>query len=273
MKYTAKMKHMAPATALAMMTPLCLSAGEMPVGKPQRSVIRDLEADRPDATESPRTVDAGYFQVESSLLGYARDHSGGEKFDAWSWGETNIKYGLNDTMDLQLLLAPYVREVTRTGGLRQQSEGFGDLTLRLKWNLWGNDEGRTAFAIFPYVKIPSGTAVSNDRWEGGVIFPWAMELCDGVGLGLQAEFGYLWDAGGYELDFSHTAVLGFDVTDQLGLYIEYLGVAGGHPYEAYASGGVTWAFTKTFQWDAGVVIGLNNAAEDLNTFTGFTVKF
>ena len=26
--------------------------------------LRDLEADRPDATESPRTVDAGYFQID-----------------------------------------------------------------------------------------------------------------------------------------------------------------------------------------------------------------
>jgi hypothetical protein len=268
-----KMKYSVLSVAVGMMTTPGVFAGETVVGKSQGDVLRDLEADRPDATESPRTVDAGYFQVESSLLGYARDRSGGEKFDAWTWGETNIKYGINDSMDLQLVLAPYVREVTRTDGLRQQSEGFGDVTLRLKWNLWGNDEGKTAFAIFPYVKIPSGTAVSNDNWEGGVILPWAMELCDGVGLGLQAEFGYVWDEGDYEVDFSHTAVLGFDVTDQLGLYIEYLGVAGGHPYEAYASGGVTWAFTKTFQWDAGVVIALNNAAEDLNTFTGFTVKF
>ncbi len=63
------------------------------------------------------------------------------------------------------------------------------------------------------------------------------------------------------------------MTDKLGLYIEYLGIAGDHPYEAYASGGVTWAFTDQFQWDAGIVIGLNDAAEDLNTFTGFTVKF
>ena len=38
-------------------------------------------------------------------------------------------------------------------------------------------------------------------------------------------------------------------------------------------GGVTWAFTDHFQWDAGIVVGLNDDAEDLNTFTGFTVKF
>lgn len=261
------------AAVVILMSPFCLSAGEMTVMESQGAIMRDLEADRPDATESPRTVDAGYFQIESSIIGYTRDSNRGEKFDSTTWGETNIKYGLNDFMDIQLVLAPYVKEVTRTGDSRNQAEGFGDVTLRLKCNLWGNDEGKTAFAIFPYVKAPSGTAVSNDQWEGGVIFPWAMELSDRIGLGLQAEVGYVWDETDYEIDFSHTAVLGFDVTDQLGVYVEYLGVAGGHPYEAYASGGVTWGFTKTFQWDAGLVIGMNNAAEDLNTFTGFTVKF
>lgn len=267
------MKHTAITTAAGMMTTLCLSAGEIVESKAQKPVLRDLEADRPDATESPRTVDAGHIQVESSVLDYTRDRSGGVKFDAWTWGETNIKYGLNDSMDLQLVLAPYVREKTQTGGSSHQDEGFGDITMRLKWNLWGNDEGRTAFALFPYVKIPTGTAVSNDHWEGGVILPWAMEICDGIGLGLQAEIADVWNDNDHELDFPHTAVLGFDITDQLGLYTEYVGVAGDHPYEAYASGGLTWAITSTFQWDAGVVIGMNDAAEDLNTFTGFTVKF
>ncbi|MGB0991552.1 MAG: transporter [Akkermansiaceae bacterium] len=239
------------------------------------ATLRDLEADRPDATESPRTVDKGYFQIETSLLGYGRDSSGGVVSESWTWGETNLKYGLTDSMDLQLIFAPYVREVTSTGGMRQVVEGGSDVTLRLKYNLWGNDDGDTALAIFPYVKIPTGTALSNDKWEGGVIIPWACDLTESIGFGMQVEFARVWDdaAGDYDWDILHTAVLGFDVTDKLGLYLEYLGVSGGHPYEAYASGGVTWAFSDRFQWDAGVVIGINQAAEDLNTFTGFTLKF
>lgn len=134
--------------------------------------LRDLEADRPDATESPRTVDAGRFQIESSVVDYARDRSGGAEFETWTIGETNIKYGLNDSMDLQLIIAPYVREITHVNGVRDEVEGTGDITLRLKWNLWGNDEGRTALALFPYIKAPTGSSdISNDEWEGGIIVP------------------------------------------------------------------------------------------------------
>ena len=241
----------------------------------QKKPLRELEADRPDATESPRTVDAGHFQIEASVVGYSRDKNEGVKFEGWVWGETNVKYGINDSMDLQLVIAPYVHEATRDRGQKEVNEGFGDLMLRLKWNMWGNDEGETAFALFPYVKIPTGTDVSNDEWEGGIIFPWAMNLCDGVGIGLQAEVAYVWDEDerDYDMDFLHTAVVGFDVTDRLGVYLEYLGIAGDHAYEAYASSGVTWAVTDLFQWDAGLVLGMNDEAEDLNTFTGFTVKF
>lgn len=100
-----------------------------------------------------------------------------------------------------------------------------------------------------------------------------MDINDHVGFGLQGEIARVWDDGEYDTDFLHTAVLGVDVTDRLGLYVEYLGISGGHPYEAYLSTGTTWAINDYFQWDAGVVLGLNDDAEDVNTFTGFTVKF
>lgn len=241
----------------------------------ETDTLRPLEADRPDATESPRTVDAGHFQIESSLFAYSRNRNDGLEFESWSWGETNLKYGLNDSIDLQLVIQPYVRESSQQGGEREIAEGFGDLAVRLKWNLWGNDEGDTAMALFPYVKIPTGTDVSNDEWEGGVIFPWAMDLSERVGLGLQGEVAHVWndDDGDHQWDFLHTAVLGVDLTDRLGVYMEYLGIAGEDPYQAYVSGGITWAVTSLFQWDAGLVLGLNDEAEDLNTFTGFTLKF
>lgn len=229
------------------------------------TTLRDLAADRPDATESPVTVDKGRWQVEMSVVDYAKDF----QFEAWTWAETNLKYGVTDSVDVQLVFSPFVEE--RAGGVR--SEGASDLTVRVKWNLWGNDEGKSAFALFPYVKIPTDTDVSNGRWEGGLILPFAYQINEKLGFGTQAEFAYEWDGGEYDLEFLHTAVLGYSLTEKVGVYGEYLGVAGGHSYEAYASGGVAYAVTPLFQLDAGAIVGLNDAAEDLNVFTGFTVKF
>lgn len=39
--------------------------------------LRDMSTDRPDATESPYTVDAGRIQLEMDLAGYTQDRRDG----------------------------------------------------------------------------------------------------------------------------------------------------------------------------------------------------
>ena len=244
---------------------------------PAKTALRDLAADRPDSTESPITVDKGHWQIETSVVGVAKNSSGGMDTKTWTWGETNLKYGISNNIDLQLIFAPYIFESVEVGGAKTDTEDAGDITLRMKWNMWGNDGGRTSFALFPYVKIPTKTAFSNGRWEGGVILPFAIDLNEKWSLGLQAEVAYVYDEADsdHDIDLLHTAVLGYSVTDRIGVYIEYLGImnSDSNPYESYASGGITYAITDQFQWDIGAVYGLNDEAEDSNVFTGFTTKF
>jgi len=249
-----------------------LATSGMVMGSPEG--LRDLEADRPDATESPVTVDAGHFQVETSFLAWGRDDADGVRTEWWSVAETNVKYGLNDCMDLQLVLSPWMQERVRDGGTTE-SEGLGDVEVRLKWNLWGNDGGETALAVMPYVKVPVNTEVSNEHWEGGLIVPLAWRVADNWGVAVQAEGAAVYDEeeGDTDFEFSHTAVIGVDLSERLGCYVEYLGVAGDHPYEAYVSGGVTWGVSAYRQLDLGAVVGLNEGAKDLAVFTGVTAKF
>ena len=120
--------------------------------------------------------------------------------------------------------------------------------------------------------------MSNDRWEGGIILPFAAELADGIDVGLmvEADFVYDEDSGGYETEWVHTAVMGFDVTDRLGLFIEYKGVIGSaedFDYQASFNTGATYGVTDNLQLDAGVRFGLNDAAEDCGLFTGISVRF
>ncbi|RYD17883.1 MAG: transporter [Verrucomicrobiaceae bacterium] len=225
---------------------------------------RDMAPDRPDTTESPYTVMPGIFQVESTLWGYSRDGS----LTTWSLAESNLKTGLTEDIDMHLVLRPWIKE---EGG----AEGFGDADVRLKWNLWGNDGGKTAGALMPFVTIPSQTAVSTEEWEGGLIFPVAIELSDKVGLGFQTELDRVWneDDRTHDWDFLHSAVLGFDLTDTVGLFIEYVGVAGDHSYEATANTGLTFATGENVQWDLAIGFGLNDAAEDLSLIQGVSFRF
>ena len=225
---------------------------------------REMSTDRPDTTESPYTVEPGTFQVESTLWGFSKEGS----VTTWSIAESNLKTGLTENSDLQLVLSPWVKE---EGG----GEGFGDATVRLKYNLWGNDGGKTAGALLPFVTIPSQTAVSTGEWEGGLIFPVSIHLSEKVGFGFQTELDRAWNEkdSAYDWDFVHSAVIDFEMTEKVGLFLEYVGVAGDHPYEATANTGITYATSKNVQWDVALGLGLTDAADDLSLIQGVSFRF
>ena len=225
---------------------------------------RELSADRPDATESPITVEPGLYQVESTLWGFSREGSA----STWTLAESNLKAGLTARTDLQLVLSPWIKE---EGG----AEGFGDADMRLKWNLWGNDGGKTAGALMPYVTIPTHTAVSTGEWQGGLIFPVAIEISERLGFGFQTQIDRVWneDDGTHDWNLGHTAVIGFSLTDSLGMFVEYAGAAGDHPYEASLNGGVTYATSADVQWDVAIGVGLTDAADDFSLIQGITFRF
>lgn len=233
-----------------------------------RALMRELSPDRPDATESPITVDAGHFAMEVSLFDWRRDGAD----DTYTLMSTNLKLGLTNDTDLQFVFDTYAWEDPESGN---GAEGFGDIQLRLKYNLWGNDGGDTALALFPFVKIPTGTALSNDEWEGGLIVPFSTQLTERVGLGLMAELDVVYDdvSRDHEFEFLHSAVLGIDLTERLGTFIEYIGITGDTPYQAYGAGGFTFTVNDDLVLDCGAQVGLNGAAEDLGVFAGFTKRF
>lgn len=233
-----------------------------------RELWRDLSPDRPDATESPHTVDAGAWVIEASFFDWRRD--GGD--DSYTIMSTNLKLGLTNSTDLQFVFDTFTWEDPATG---KGAEGFGDVQLRLKQNLWGNDGGDTAFAIFPFIKIPTGTNLSNGEVEGGLILPFGMDLADGIGLGLMAEIDAVYNDATFDHDveFLHSAVLGFDITENVGLFTEYIGITGPSAYQAYFAGGFTLSLNEDTVLDCGTQVGLNGPAEDLGVFAGFTKRF
>jgi hypothetical protein len=242
-----------------------------------RELMRELSADRPDTTESPYTVDAGHAQLEMSFVDFVYDDEHGVRTRAFTVAPFNLKLGVLNNVDVQFLIDPYV-EIDLDDGADERFDGFGDAQLRLKVNLWGNDGGRTAFAVMPYVKFPTGDdELTNDHVEGGVILPFATELPAGFALGLMAEFDVVYDDADddYDVELLHTAALGHDIIGRLAGYVEYIGIAplhGDADYQALLGAGVTHALSDDVQLDAGVNFGLTGDADDYNVFAGITVR-
>jgi hypothetical protein len=238
--------------------------------------VRPMSTDRPDTTESAYTVPTGMFQVEASFFDYEREATRGSRTETAIWGQVNFKAGLSESMDLQLVFDSYQEVRTSTSGSTLRQSGFGDVTLRLKKNLWGNDEGRSAFALMPYVSIPIGTELSANTWQGGLIAPFAYSLNDRLAFGAMGQVDLVHDADtqGYDLQWLASATLGLEITDRTGLYVEAVAVAGEDAdFIALFNTGVTYALTDNLVFDAGVRIGLNRPAPDIGVFSGISFRF
>ena len=235
-----------------------------------REELRDLSADRPDTTESPITVDAGHIQLEVSIGDLSRER----RDDTVTFLQSNVKFGLDDRTDIQFVFDSWVLEDNTSG---DDSDGFGDVQIRLKRNLWGNDgETEDAFAVFPYVKIPTGTERSNNRFEGGLILPYARPLTCALDLGLMAQLDIVFDDDSDEtnVELLHTAVVGYPIEGAFGGYLEYVGVAAEEgEYSAQSNVGFTVQPGPDLLLDAGVRVGLTDEVDDLGLFFGFTVRY
>jgi hypothetical protein len=129
----------------------------------------------------------------------------------------------------------------------------------------------------PFVQFPTGDDDLGfaDRIEGGVIVPLAASLPNDFSLGLMAEFDFVRDDAddGYDLEFVHTASVGHDLVGDLAGYVEYIGVASsGDRYAAALGAGLTYGLTPDVQLDGGVIVGLNETAEDLRLFAGLSFR-
>jgi hypothetical protein len=144
--------------------------------------MREMNTDRPDTTESAYTVDAGHYQIEMSFFDYARDRADGERTETWRFGAVNLKAGLCNQADLQIVFDSYTEERTRAPRITDIATGFSEY---------------------------AGVASHGETFD----------------------------------------------------------------YQATFNGGVTYAVNDNLVFDAGIRIGLNEAADELGVFTGMSIRF
>jgi hypothetical protein len=262
---------------LAFLAICAVPAAADPPGRIPRAV-RDMSTDRPDKTESPYTVPAGRFQLEADLLSFRHHSSGDLRTIAWDVAPFNLKIGLADNVDLQLVLGTFYTEHTehRTLRIAERHSGLGDLTARLKLNVLGNDAGPWALAVMPFVKLPTDRGgAGNDAVEGGLIVPFATELPRGWSLGLMTELDVLRNDR-YYASFINSITVGHDLTQKLAGYVEFYSEVSRQRGEGWIGSidvGLTYGLTPNLQLDAGINRGVTGAADDINPFMGVSWRF
>lgn len=237
-------------------------------------------ADRPGVATPTCTVPVGMVQVETTLVDWTRDRTGGVRSDALAIGESAVKLGLTDRLHIEARVAPFVRSRVRDGAARETASGFGDIGIAAKYRLT-SDAAPVQVAVRPFVKLPTAkSALGNGKVEGGVSLPISFALPGaGLSLTLGPELGLVadGDGSGNHLATAQLASLGVPLGPRLGASAEIWANwdfdPAGTTRQYGVAGSLAYLVSDNFQVDAGVVAGLNQAAPDLQLYSGLAFRF
>jgi hypothetical protein len=213
--------------------------------------MREFSIDRPDVTESPITVDAGHFQLEADLVKWTLDNRGKGPTTV-SFMNGLYKMGLSHSWDLHVGVELYNLYQDSEG--KTVEKGYGNTTIRLKHNFWGNDGGsKTALGMIPYI-----TFTKDNETIYGVGLPFSYGLSDKLDLGAQAQFDFLPAGEEREVSYFQTIVLGGALIGPLDFYVE--GVATFYQQEKFysANGGLIYNVSDNVKIDIATNIGMND---------------
>lgn len=240
------------------------------------SVRRELTTDRPDATESPFTVNPGLVQLEMNFASYTRDEVDGVRYTVWEVAPFNVRVGVTERLEAGVFIFPRIEATARSrGGAKATVRGFGDVVLRGKMNFWGNDGGPTAFGVFADVKLPTAKrSLGNRKIEAAVTLPVAYELgagWEGAAMtGIEARYT---DRDRYEPVWFSTITFAHDIIENVGGFLELTSEAGDGGHAATFNLGLTWRTDADTQWDCGANFGISESAPDLGVFVGLSKRY
>jgi hypothetical protein len=242
---------------------------------------RAFNTDRPSITDSPFTIDAGAFQIESDVANWTVNTDNHVRTRTWIIGNTNFKVGITNWMDLQMFPQLYVNRRTsgKAFGPALEQDGFGNTTVRLKINLLGNDGGKLVVGLVSSLKIPTHAAhLGNNVWEPGFGLP--------VNYSLPAELTFFGQTRIDILDQPHSGNMRAQWQNPIGLSRTIFGNLSGYAefYNAVSTGrdypwigtadmGLIYQAGPNFSIDIDSFFGLTRSADDFNFIVGFARRF
>ena len=249
------------------------------------TLLREFDTDRPDKTNSPHTLDAGHLQLEMDTFAFSHDRHNSERSfvrnDNWTFANANLRIGLTNWADLQLLIPFYqVNRDKDTGtGIAMRQRGIGDLTVAVKMNFWGNDGGKTAGGLELFVKTPTANHnLGNGKTEGGALLLLGTTLPGDFEFGINSGVSITVNdtGGGHHAEVINSVSVSHKVFGPLSAYAEFwsdVNVQSHAPVAATTDLGLLLMLGKNVQLDTGVNLGVTRAAPDVQTFLGITVRF
>jgi hypothetical protein len=247
-------------------------------------LMRKFAPDRPTKGFSVRTIDAGHIEIETDLVNYTTANSPDGTTHSVQGLDPTVKLGLTNWMDVEVQFNG-LQHVESSDGTTspfnfQNATGFGDVFLRTKMNLFGNDSGPVGLALIPYVKLPSSTRLlSNGAVEGGLIVPLALRPDDFI-VTVMTEVDDLKSAVGDNryANFVNLVSVSHGVpgTEGINAMVELFSSVGTDrftPPVYTLDFGMNFRLSQHVILDIGLNLGLNSTAPKAQLYTGLSARF
>jgi hypothetical protein len=243
----------------------------------QATEFRPMETDRPSKTEETQTVEPHRVQIETELFSTQLNRVEGRRERLSTLGEFNLRFGLTTNSEIGLILPSYLDLKKKEDSSEEHQRGMGDMILRYRYNLQGNQGEAFSLSALPFIKIPTGSAgLSNGRAEFGMIAPLKFKLTPTQTLKSALQIRRDFDNGSESWHhlFQGTLCYITTLTGDLQGFVE-VASARYEDQDRFASTfdfGLFLLLHSGIQLDYASYIGLTEMAEDQRHYVGISFK-
>jgi outer membrane putative beta-barrel porin/alpha-amylase len=232
----------------------------------------EVDPDRPDFTNSARTVPRGGVQIEAGVE-YSRTSAAGRPAERRLLADLLGRAGLGERLELRLGLQPVVR-------LRGADDdtGIGDGTVALKYRFLDGTSPWPALGVQPFVKLPiASEPIGSDRPDFGAVALASFDLPAGFSLDVNAGMAAIGQSrpNGYVLQALTSASLSVEI-GSVSPFVEIFYASRGERDGRDRVGvdaGLVYRLTKRVALDAAIETSLVGAGPDWAVRAGVSVRF
>ena len=241
---------------------------------------RDYCPRRPGIGTNPCTISAGHVSVETALADWTLERGDGEQTDTILFGDTLVRVGVSEAIEVQVGWTPVGVVRDRSGGSIDRRTRAGDVTLAIKANLLHPDGKALSVAMRPFVTLPAGRMpVGKGDWSAGLSIPVSYELSDALTVQTTSMVEAAVDKDGRGRHGAYGEIVGLEIKADkaVSVILEAEASRDNDPEEhrarAMAAASLAWMANDNLQLDAGLVAGLNRAAPDVELSLGISRRF
>jgi hypothetical protein len=230
----------------------------------QKDSIPELEADRPDQTETPSIVPKRYFQFETGFVFERTDPRSKQIVHP----STLWKYGLNGNIELRLIteLNTIKEAGTSVSGLIPIAIGFKTKISEEKGLI-----PKTSLIAHMNMRSLASKEFQTEKYAPEFRFTMQHTLSSNISLGY--NLGMEWDGESNDPEYIYTLTSGFGISEKFGCYIELYGFAAkAHTADHRFDAGITYLPTDWLMLDASGGFGVSKTAPQNFFGMGFTVR-